>query len=345
MRANFKCYSTSAMWKKMVDELGVDIDNDCQETRFNLPSEIGQGSISYFKFEDGLSLFLFNGEVHNDWEWQFQCERTSPFYTFFLLSGQLEDVKYNDDGEKQFQLNPMETLMVVQPGGSSRSIVFKSGEWIKVAVLCLKREEFLNHKRCGLDGLPDGIQLLLSIDDDEVKALFPPSYSTADTAAIVQQILNCEYEGLMRNCFVEAKSRELLVKGLQLTSMQFIDPEKIEKLEKVKMDKITLARDLLVKDLVNAPTIEELARMVGLNRQRLKTDFKMLYRKTIYQYLREKRLSTARKLLLNRNISIQEVAGMVGYENPSHFSRRFKEQFGMLPSQFIASEKEKVENN
>jgi transcriptional regulator GlxA family with amidase domain len=46
------------------------------------------------------------------------------------------------------------------------------------------------------------------------------------------------------------------------------------------------------------------------------------------------RLSRARSLLEDSSLSIKEVMGAVGFNDPSHFSRDFKKQFGVSPRMY-----------
>lgn len=333
MQASFNSYSTPDLFEKVGKKLGVQFDVNCQETRFDIPALAGEGEVSHFSFHDGLSSFIFNGKLRQDWQWEFAVDKHSPFYIFFPLSGQLEDLR--EDGEK-FNLEPMQTLMVVQPGGSRRSIVFKAGDPIKVAILSIRKEVYLAQKGCGLEDLPEQLRLLMSMSDHEIMSLFPPDRTTLRTSILVQEILDCPYQGLMRNCFVEAKSRELLLLSLGRNNGDIIRREEIGFLKNIDFGKIVQAHKILVSDLKNAPTIEELSRQVGLNRQKLKVDFKNTFGKTIYQYLRKERMLAAKGLLMKKRMKIQAVAAEVGYENPSHFSRRFQEEFGILPSKFAA---------
>lgn len=334
MRERFDSYSSNSLFKKIEKKLGINFNKHCQEIRFQIPVGSGSGQVSCFRFHDGLSNFIFDGELKEDWVWEFHCEQSSPLHIFLLLSGRLEEVR--PDG-KRFSLEPMETLMVVHPGGEvSRSITFKAGERIKVAIMGLRKEQYLSQKGCDIHDLPTNLQLLLSMKNKEVRALFPPDRTTLNTSIIVEEILNCPHNGLMRNCFVDAKTRELLLMSLQRSDTDFVDPDEVAFLKNIDLGKIMKARHLLVKDLRNAPTIEELSKLVGLNRQKLKVDFKATFGKTIFQYLSEERMSTAKSMFMNSPTTIQRVAAEVGYENTSHFSRRFREHFGLLPSKFLA---------
>ena len=50
------------------------------------------------------------------------------------------------------------------------------------------------------------------------------------------------------------------------------------------------------------------------------------------QYLRRMRLRRARLLLESTFLSVKEVMALVGYNDPSHFSRDFKQFHNVLPS-------------
>ena len=56
--------------------------------------------------------------------------------------------------------------------------------------------------------------------------------------------------------------------------------------------------------------------------------------KTYTEHLQEKRLSQAAFLLKNTNLSVEEIAVAVGYENKSYFHRIFTKRFGTTPKKY-----------
>ena len=56
--------------------------------------------------------------------------------------------------------------------------------------------------------------------------------------------------------------------------------------------------------------------------------------KTYTEHLQEKRLSQAAYLLKNTNLSVEEIAVAVGYENKSYFHRIFTNRFGTTPKKY-----------
>ena len=55
---------------------------------------------------------------------------------------------------------------------------------------------------------------------------------------------------------------------------------------------------------------------------------------TPMQYIVNLRITNAKTLLRTTTYSVSEVAAVVGYENPLYFSRLFKKQTGLPPSEF-----------
>lgn len=63
-------------------------------------------------------------------------------------------------------------------------------------------------------------------------------------------------------------------------------------------------------------------------------NFKEYTESTPAQYILSLRISNAQTLLETTNYNITEIAEIVGYDNPLYFSRMFKKQNGMSPSEF-----------
>ncbi len=80
-------------------------------------------------------------------------------------------------------------------------------------------------------------------------------------------------------------------------------------------------------------SIAELCRELAMSRTQLYRKFAALTNMTVNQYLRRYRLYEARRLLLETDLSVSQVALEVGLPNPSYFSRVFTETFGINPSQ------------
>lgn len=81
-------------------------------------------------------------------------------------------------------------------------------------------------------------------------------------------------------------------------------------------------------------SVLQLAEELGMGRNRLQREMKAFTGLTPVEFVRTIRLNEAKKKLLNRSFTVSEVAYAVGFNNLSYFSRTFKAEFGVLPTEW-----------
>ncbi|MBQ3730194.1 MAG: helix-turn-helix domain-containing protein [Muribaculaceae bacterium] len=87
----------------------------------------------------------------------------------------------------------------------------------------------------------------------------------------------------------------------------------------------------MIKDDID---MEHIAAALSLSRKQLRTRVMAITGLTPVAYVLQVRLNYARRIISTENISLTEVAGKCGFQNLSHFSKAFKQQFGVSPLQF-----------
>lgn len=93
-------------------------------------------------------------------------------------------------------------------------------------------------------------------------------------------------------------------------------------------------RAFLDKNYMKPITIDALAKQFSYNRTYLSQLFKKQYGYSLKEYLTNKRLTEALKLILDgKNIS--DVSYLVGYNNPYNFSNSFKAKYGVSPNKYL----------
>ena len=100
-------------------------------------------------------------------------------------------------------------------------------------------------------------------------------------------------------------------------------------------ERIYYAAELLVRDPVNPPDINEIAGKIGMSRSKFYRCFKMVFGHSPMDHLRSHRLQTARQLLWQGGYNVSEAAFAVGFNNLSYFSKAFFAQFGIPPHQVL----------
>jgi transcriptional regulator GlxA family with amidase domain len=91
--------------------------------------------------------------------------------------------------------------------------------------------------------------------------------------------------------------------------------------------------------------IDELARAVNLSPSYLTRLFHQHVGCAPAHYDRQQRLQRAYELITGSFLSIKEVMAAVGWNDPSHFSRDFRRQFGLSPRALRAAHSDEPRNS
>jgi AraC family transcriptional regulator of arabinose operon len=97
-------------------------------------------------------------------------------------------------------------------------------------------------------------------------------------------------------------------------------------------DRIRHALQHLCEHAAEKFTLQKLAQVCGLSPSRLSHLFKEQVGETPLQYLEQRRIETARDLLLMTGKPVAQVAYEVGFSNPFYFSRIYRRRMGHPPS-------------
>ena len=81
-------------------------------------------------------------------------------------------------------------------------------------------------------------------------------------------------------------------------------------------------------------SVEELSNELGMSRVHLYKKLTAITGRAPLEFIRVIRLKRAAQLLRESQLNISEIAYSVGFNNPKYFSRYFKEEFNVLPSEY-----------
>ncbi|EFL52424.1 transcriptional regulator, AraC family [Solidesulfovibrio fructosivorans JJ]] len=153
--------------------------------------------------------------------------------------------------------------------------------------------------------------------------------------SLLLQIIQNKYSDGVQKMFLESRVLELL--AWQLNECLGADPDENRNKQSLRtkdVERIQAAKELLVKDFENPPSVAMLAKLVGINEKKLKIGFKQVFGRPVFEYFREYRLERARELLVSGDVTVSEAAYQIGYQSLSHFSRAFRERYGLNPKDY-----------
>jgi AraC-like DNA-binding protein len=154
---------------------------------------------------------------------------------------------------------------------------------------------------------------------------------TPSMAVAASQLLASPYHGATERMFFESKALELIVLQMPRATSQPADSSIAGTKDR---ERLRSAREILIRDLQNPPTLFQLANTVGMVHTKLNRGFRALYGSTVFEYLRRQRLEKSRQLLQEGDMNIAEIAYETGFSSPSHFAKAFSARFGVQPKAF-----------
>ena len=299
------------------------------ETCWQIPSELGTGTIKRFCFNNEIQLYIHNYKTLDTFS--AEKKKNDPAFGFrFNFSGNTnlgigyfkEDLRIRKDVNGFFYFP-----------NAKISHENESGYHIYKALILIPPSSFLNMME---DGLNRNILAKIPQDDKESgKAPFNiPGTITPAMRIIMEQIIHCPYEGAVRRIFIEAKTMELMVCKLDQIRLGQSNPQKTTNLKTNDIDRMYYAGELLSKNMGAPPNIMELAKTIGVSRSKLYYDFNQFYGVSPMEYFRFKRIERAKLLVQNKELSLTQIAYNLGYASSSHFAKAFRENFGTSPSHY-----------
>lgn len=137
---------------------------------------------------------------------------------------------------------------------------------------------------------------------------------------------------------------ELYLKGkvYELLSLYFNKNEEEDQAcpfleDEDNVEKIKKAKQIVINNMADPPSLQEIADNIVLSVPKLKEGFKHIYGDTVFNFLLDYKLEYARRLLLSKKHNISEISNQIGYSAASHFISAFKKKYGTTPKQYMMS--------
>jgi len=297
---------------------------DMFDTICYFPQELGQGYWGEIELRNGLYLAISEHQLHHDLIIKLP-DRQHPLEYSFYIKGYHQNNHFSVTSGQN----------TLWGSGLAPTEKFKSFKSEKIIEVNVHMEPEIFHIFMGREKnqLPQELTHLVRKPHQEYY-----SRSGTNTPAMqvaLQQILNCPYQGMMKRMYLESKVLELMVLLVEEDVAARQGKNDTFSLKSDDVERIHHAKEILLNNLNNPPSLIELARQVGLNDCTLKRGFRLVFGTTVFGYLHHHRLEQARKLLVSGEISISKAARSVGFTSRSYFATAFRKKFGINPKEFL----------
>ena len=173
----------------------------------------------------------------------------------------------------------------------------------------------------------------LSADNEEKKYYSQEPFSPS-IAVILSQIVNYNLHPSIKSLYVKGKIYELI--ALYFNRSPNADIEQCPYLaDEENVKKIKKAKEIILANMAEPPTLAELSSEVGLSLKRLKEGFKQIYGDSVYSFLFDHKMDYAKRLLETGQYNVNEIGLKVGYSTSSHFIAAFKKKYNTTPKKYL----------
>jgi len=166
-------------------------------------------------------------------------------------------------------------------------------------------------------------------------------YGIPDQAHVIHTGTSLDYKRVYLQMIQELKLcrpyyEEVLIHYLDLLLIMIsrLQEKKLREKSTYLMNEMDKAVSYFHANYNQSIRIEEYAKEHGMSVSWFIRNFKDYTNSTPAQYILSLRISNAQSLLESTPYNVTEIADIVGYDNPLYFSRLFKKQCGVSPTEF-----------
>lgn len=300
------------------------VESDSPEAREHL----ADGLQEIVSLTDDLMLTRTDLQVlpHGALEQQWELDYGGWLFLHFRLDGlsreESPDGQVTTLGSHSFLLSTSLPTKV-----STRELMGNS--WRTVGIAC--KPSFLAREiQAASEELPEQLQRFRAGDEDS--SLWFAGEMTREMTAVATALMQPAVHASVRPVYLRAKTVELVCLAIDRLRRPESVVASTVRLTRHDIACLHFARQLL-DERRKPPVLEDLARKVGLNRNKLAMGFKHVFGMTVGEYHRELRLQRAYAKLQDSDLQIGRIADEAGYRDAGSFSKVFKARFGILPSE------------
>lgn len=332
MKVKFSTRDIEDLFTEWTQQTGAVLQRDSYDTVLELPPQLGRGQIRHIKLYPGLEIIVRRLTFDADLTFEMQSQSSAHLISLdFYFSGCAGAVF--EDSQQDINIFSGRSVLL-SASDLVGTIEYSSKKPLHAVSLLLDFNTFNSIVRNRLRHISSDTDIEKALENMEQgfychEATMLPWMETA-----AKRILDCPFKGVVRQLYLESKAIELIALYLHQCSLNVQNHTSSTQLCSDEIERIHLAKDILLKNLEHPPSLLELAQRVGLNDYKLKRGFRQVFGTTAFGYLYHQRMEKARDLLKSNTMNITEVAAVVGYRNPSAFGAAFKRMFGSTPSAY-----------
>ena len=284
---------------------------------------VAQSFYEEIVIEEGFFILKFNNETNDNQS--FTREIGPNFIQFhFCIKGSA--VFIFNEGNYVLPLVENNSLLLYNPQRDlPLNLSLDSSSWVLSVLLTIKKFHSLFSSEANF--------ITFLSDENKDRKYYKDAHISPSMAIVLNQLMNYNLHPSIKPLYFKGKAYELL--SLYFNRPEDADIEQCPFLvDEDNVVKIKKAKQIIIANMAEPPTLQELADEINLPINRLKEGFKQIYGDSVFSFLFDYKMEVARQLLATGSHNVNEVGLKVGYSTSSHFIAAFKKKFGTTPKKY-----------
>lgn len=283
----------------------------------------------YANYNNGIEVLLFHGNIDENLDFFRPQKELTEELVFTSYLNVAEFSKANELG--QYEVSRKSDGFIVHNNHSGFRMKFNANEPFMVYLIKLRKQALEAFKHL----IEEGIGNVLN--PDEVVLWARSGFSVEQRQIFKDIYAHRDMQRELKHHYLNAKSMEFLALTIQdLKNNGSSVTEGAISTDKMRM--ANTIRKILVEDLSDRITIEEISEKVGASTTLVKSTFKKVFGDSIHHYAQERRLEEAKVLLRSGEFTVSEIAFKLGFATPSNFTKFFRQKYGVSPKKMFIAE-------
>lgn len=325
---NITAKSTKDSIKKIQSHIGGDISKRFGLYTLDVDNEIAKGCIRFITFDWGITLIEHNIIYFEDILLVSNPSKFNPLYFIYCSDGYLS---HRFEYEEEFQkVDEFHSSILTTKQDVDHQMLFPEGVHLIINIIGIERKEFLKKRLNYVSELNSNLHKVFVDQNNEKEYAFhgPIDLKMEDHVKELRNISNKTISDALR---IEGSLYRLL--SMHITRYEKSQNGEIfpESLSKKELKTIRRSSKKIIDNPSINYSLDQLSTNTGLSQAKLQDGYKVLYGRTVTEYIRYVRLETARDLMETTDMNVSQIVYSIGFTSRSYFSKIFKEKYGMTP--------------
>jgi len=329
---------TAESVEQIKNVIGGEISERWGQHTLSVANDKANGSIRFITFDWGVSLLELDITFSDEVYIEVDTSDFNPISFYYCLEGYCGH-KFGYQPKDEIKImEQFQSVILTNRDGGVTDRYFPKDIKISQTVIQVRRKPFLRKRLNQGEELNKQLyKVFLDTDHEKVFAYYG-SYNLK-IAEVMGEIKKIKAKGMLRIMMIEGFVYQILSMHMIQHNKEVQNKRPQTSLLKRELKAIRKYAKKIEKNIAKDFSLEDISAETGLTQAKLQEGFKLLYNKTVTEYIRHARLELARDYIATTEMNISEVVYSIGFTSRSYFSKIFKEKYGLSPSEFKNSKK------